>query len=71
MKCQPDEYSLENIFECPFNEDGTEGGNAIFEGRFKISVSEARKNLDRKASADQGVNQGEKAINKLLLIFDK
>ena len=51
---QPDGYSVINLFEGSFTEDGTGAGKYIFEGGFKFSASEARKKFNITASADQG-----------------
>ena len=46
---------MRNIFKGSFTEDGTGSGNDIFEAGFRFLASEARKNMDRKASVDWGV----------------
>ena len=40
---QPDGYSVRNMFEGSFTEEGTGSVKAIFEGGFKFAASEARK----------------------------
>ena len=53
LQGQPDGSSLRNIFEDSCTEDGTIVGKSIFEGGFKFSASDARKNFNRTASAVQ------------------
>ena len=48
---QPDGYSVRNIFEGSFTEEGTGAVKAIFEGGFKVAASEARKKFYRTDSA--------------------
>ena len=54
MQGQHDRYSVRNIFEDSFTEEGTESGKAMFEGGFKFAASEARKNFDSTYSSYQG-----------------
>ena len=49
-----DGYSVNNIFEGLFTEEGKGAGKDIFEGGFNFSASEARKKFNSTASADQG-----------------
>ena len=46
LQGQPYGYSLRNIFEVSYTEEGIGSGNGIFEGVFNFSASEARKKLD-------------------------
>ena len=55
LKGQSDGFSVRNVFEGSFTEEGKEAGNDIFEGGFRFSASEARKKFDSTASDDQGV----------------
>ena len=50
----PDGYSVRNVFEGSFTEDGTGSGKSFFEGGFKFAASESRKKFDSTASADRG-----------------
>ena len=54
LKGQPDGYSVSNIFEGSFTEEGTVSGKSIFEGGFKFTASEVRKKFNITASADWG-----------------
>ena len=54
MQGYPGGSALKNIFEGSFTEDAMGALKDIFEGRFKFADSEARKNVDRPTSADQG-----------------
>ena len=45
-------------FEGSSTEEGMGAGNAIFEGLFKFSASEAMKKFDSTDSEDQGKNWG-------------
>ena len=53
LKVRPDEYSVRNVFEVSFAEEGS--GKAIFEGGFNFSASEARKKFYSTASEVQRV----------------
>ena len=54
LQCQPDGSSVINIFEVSLAEEGTGSGKAIFEGGFKFSASDSKKNLDIAYSAEWG-----------------
>ena len=54
LQGHPDGSLVSNIFEGSFTEEGKGPGKAIFEGGFKFSASEERKEFYRKASVDQG-----------------
>ena len=43
LQRQPDGSSERNVFDDSCTEEGTVAGDAIFEGRLNISVSEVRK----------------------------
>ena len=47
MQVKPDGYSVINIFEGSFTEEGKLAGMASFEGGFKFAASESRKKFDR------------------------
>ena len=53
LQGKPDGYSVRNMFEGSFTEEGMGEGNAIFEGGFKFAASEARNNVDITDSAVQ------------------
>ena len=46
LQGHPDVFSVSNSFEGSCNGEGTGAQNAIFEGKYKFSDSEARKNYD-------------------------
>ena len=48
---QPGGYSVRNMFEVPFTEEGKGAGQAIFDEGFKFSASDSRKKFDSTASA--------------------
>ena len=48
---QPDGYSVRNIFEGSFTEEGTGAVKAIFEGGFKFSASETSEKFNITASS--------------------
>ena len=54
LQGQPDGYSVRNIFEGSFTKYGTGSVNAIFEGGFNFTASEARNNFDSTASVGWG-----------------
>ena len=53
MQGKPDGYSVVNILEGSFTEEGKVAGKVIFEGGFKFEDSQARKRFERIYSAVQ------------------
>ena len=63
LQGHPDGYSVSNIFEGSFTEEGTGAGKSIFEGGLKFAASETRKKSDNTYFAVQ--REEDRSVSKV------